>query len=60
MRHAMKLPEYDNRPLPGTPLYSNPDEGKGNLKWPALFIGLILAFCVIIYSLFDSIIDLFR
>ena len=40
----MKLPEYDNRPPSGTPLYSDPDSGSG-LRfglWALLAVVLVI------------------
>lgn len=37
----MKLPEYDNRPAPGTPLYDNSADGElEDIKFTVLGIGL--------------------
>jgi hypothetical protein len=40
-RAAMKLPEYDNRPGPGTPLYSSSDSTWSDIKGGAMGIFLI-------------------
>lgn len=54
----MKLPEYDNRPSPGEPLYSS-DSGGGNIKWPAAIIGIVALLGFGIYMLVTGLADLF-
>lgn len=42
----MKLPEYDNRPAPGTPLYEETNSGGGeweDIKFALLCVGLPIA-----------------
>jgi hypothetical protein len=60
----MKLPEYDNRPPPGTPLYTDPRSGEGDFKWPSLVIligiGFIVAFVAFAFGLVDIFRDLSR
>jgi hypothetical protein len=60
----MKLPEYDNRPGPGTPLYSDPKAGEGDFKYPALIflliVGFIVCFAILGYGLYDLLSHLGR
>ena len=52
----MKLPEYDNR-TPNTPLYRDPDAGKGDFSFPAMFFGLpaliVVCVVVVVYAIFN-------
>lgn len=62
----MKLPEYDNRPKPGEPLYRTPNESSewDDIKFTVLGIGLPLLLLVgvgaTIAQLFELIRSLFR
>lgn len=62
----MKLPEYDNRPPAGTPLYSDSskDSSWDDFKFPLLAIGLplltFLFFGTAILELLTAIRDFFR
>lgn len=57
----MKLPEYDNRPPAGTPLYtdSSKDSSWDDIKFPLLAIGLpvliFLCFGTAILELLDAV-----
>lgn len=58
----MKLPEYDNRPAPGTPLYNDPDEmGEADdIKFVFLAIALPLCLLVLSGSVLVDLVDLVR
>jgi hypothetical protein len=53
----MKLPEYDNRPGPGTPLYSDPRSDWSGIKIAAWALGVVVLFIAsvgaIVYGLFN-------
>jgi hypothetical protein len=52
----MKLPEYDNRPPAGTPLYSDPDSGTREAKGLMLaIVGIIALLCFFIFGIGGSI-----
>lgn len=52
----MKLPEYDNRPAPGTPLHSDKESSEwDDIKFPLLVIGLPILVLVFFGS---AIVDL--
>lgn len=53
----MKLPQYDNSPPPGTPLYSHPSDSDGDwpiLKWAAGFVGMIACLVFVAYVVLDG------
>ena len=58
----MKLPEYDNRPPPHTPLYENEDESSWweDIKFPVMGIGLPLLAIALLISSFYGFIDAIR
>jgi hypothetical protein len=61
----MKLPEYDNRPAPGEPLYENKKASEwDDIKFPLLAIALpiliLLFFGSAALDLLDTIKALFR
>lgn len=57
----MKLPEYDNRPPAGTPLYTDPrDSGWDDIKFPLLLVGLTLGVIASVVFFFTGIADLLR
>jgi hypothetical protein len=62
----MKLPEYDNRPAPGTPLYDVPSEtGEADgLKFVslaiALSLGMLLSWGLVLVGLIDLLRSIFN
>lgn len=54
----MKLPEYDNRPGPGEPLFDDSKEsGWDDIKFPALLIGLPVLVCLLFGSAIMDIVS---
>lgn len=54
----MKLPEYDNRPAPGTPLYDDTSRGGGeweDIKFALLCVGLPIAMLACLGAIFASV-----
>jgi hypothetical protein len=57
----MKLPEYDNRPAPGTPLYDDGrDSAWQDFKFPVLAIGLPILIVVLMLVFIDGLLDIVR
>jgi hypothetical protein len=54
----MKLPEYDNRPAPGQPLYDSGDDG-GDFKFPLILIGLLLGGIATLFLFFTLLAEIF-
>lgn len=44
----MKLPEYDDRPAPGTPLYESPSNGSRREDAKFTFLGIALPIGILI------------
>lgn len=57
----MKLPQYDNRPQPGQPLYNDPTGAEKraweDLKFPVLFFGALIGLVVFISLFFSSLLS---
>ena len=51
----MKLPEYDNRPPPGTPLYQSASDEWFDFKLVSGVIGLIAVFAALAYGLIVAV-----
>ena len=59
----MKLPEYDNRPLPGEPLYRNVQHDEDDSKFNLYVLALVIAFplyLILPWSLTDLVASIFR
>lgn len=55
----MKLPEYDNRPLPGEALYDNSPSRGDDFKWTGAIFGLVLFWGAFFVFLAMFLIELF-
>jgi hypothetical protein len=56
----MKLPEYDNRPASGQPLYSDNEESWGDFVFPVLAIGLPILVIATLLLTVDGLLDALR
>jgi hypothetical protein len=54
----MKLPEYDNRPSPGQPLYRDSDDS-GDFKFPLILLGLAIGWIALFLLFFSGLADIF-
>jgi hypothetical protein len=57
----MKLPEYDNRPLPGEKLYRDTSGDEwADVKFPALVLLLVIGLVVAFLAIFTGFGDILR
>lgn len=58
----MKLPQYDNSPPPGTPLYHDPGAEEREwlgLKMAAGLVGMLGCLAYVVYATFDGLRNFF-
>jgi hypothetical protein len=56
----MKLPQYDNRPGPGEPLYKSDDSGWEDIKFPFMVVALLAALVGALFMTFQGLLDFLR